>query len=221
MSAFLGQIHFWLYRKIRLLLAREALLVKRSTDTFGELAEELYISACDMYGSPLSSDRPLEAIIDHQNIHGWLQSQIAHAEIREATFIKDLIDCLGADAVALINDTFYIHGLACGKEAQDQLLSEVTPEEVYKAMQDFYVNGMPCDGSDAVLVCTTTAFSWENTHINQRASWNKSGVSPSVMMVAYRRWFEGFADGIHRNINFSVNTNELEPVYTLSLSVLS
>ena len=39
---------------------------------------------------------------------------------------------------------------ACGVVAQDNL-EEHTAPAIYNALQNFYVNGMPCDGGDQVV----------------------------------------------------------------------
>ena len=42
MSAFLGHIHYWLYRKIQLLVERENLILEKTTKVVDDLAEELH-----------------------------------------------------------------------------------------------------------------------------------------------------------------------------------
>ena len=42
MSAFLGHIHYWLYRKIQLLVERENLILEKTSKVVDDLAEELH-----------------------------------------------------------------------------------------------------------------------------------------------------------------------------------
>ena len=72
MSAFLGHIHYWLYRKIQLLVERENLILEKTSKVVDDLAEELHSISVDTYGEPINPSIPLENIIDHGNIHGWL-----------------------------------------------------------------------------------------------------------------------------------------------------
>lgn len=60
MSAFLGHIHFWLYKKIRLVIEREDLIYKEAQKSLGDLADELHFVAVDLYGKPIPADRNLE-----------------------------------------------------------------------------------------------------------------------------------------------------------------
>ena len=59
MSAFLGHIHYWLYRKIQLLVERENLILEKTTKVVDDLAEELHSISVDTYGEPINpSIRP-------------------------------------------------------------------------------------------------------------------------------------------------------------------
>ena len=89
MSAVLGHIHFWLYKKIQLIAEREQIIKKEAQTRLDDLADELYATAIDLYGKPIPPDRQLDRIIDHNNIHGWLHNQLQTSSVREATFIKD------------------------------------------------------------------------------------------------------------------------------------
>ncbi|MBS6542629.1 MAG: hypothetical protein KH306_02355, partial [Veillonella sp.] len=146
MSAFLGHIHYWLYRKIQLLVERENLILEKTTKVVDDLAEELHSISVDTYGEPINPSIPLENIIDHNNIHGWLSNQINIASVREAAFIKDMLDTNADEnaihVVTAILDAFAVQGQACGVVAQDGL-EEHTAPAIYNALQNFYVNGMP------------------------------------------------------------------------------
>ena len=54
MSAFLGHIHYWLYRKIQLLVERENLILEKTTKVVDDLAEELHSISVDTYGEPIN-----------------------------------------------------------------------------------------------------------------------------------------------------------------------
>ena len=114
MSAFLGHIHYWLYRKIQLLVERENLILEKTTKVVDDLAEELHSISVDTYGEPINPSIPLENIIDHGNIHGWLANQINIASVREAAFIRDLLDTNSGDeavnVVTAILDAFAVQG---------------------------------------------------------------------------------------------------------------
>ena len=148
------------------------------------MAEELHSISVDTYGEPINPSIPLENIIDHGNIHGWLANQINIASVREAAFIRDLLDTNSGDEA--------VHVVTA---IQDNL-EEHTAPAIYNALQNFYVNGMPCDGGDQVVSESPDEFTWVGDHRLQAGYWRTAGVDPKFMAVAYQTWFEAFVKAI-------------------------
>ncbi len=203
MSAFLGHIHFWLYNKVQRNIVREQELVKAIDEAFDGLGSELYETPLSMYGAPIPSETDLADVIDHNNIHGWLQDQIARGEIREATFIKDVNDTLSDEGNAIVFNIFYQHGLTAGKEAKESL-PEASAPFIYKTMQNYYLNGMPCDGGDVLVESEDNKLVWEGTHKNQLMNWKRSGAPVDLLATCYQHWFKGFVEGIDAGFVFHV-----------------
>jgi len=214
MSAFLGKIHFWLYKKIRLVIAREQLVLENATATLDDLAEELHETAISTYGAPLDENIALEDVIDHGNIHGWLNNQIEVSTVREASFIKDLVDCGGDEGIKAVLNAFAEQGFACGMVARDEL-PELSPEMIYNVMQNYYLNGMPCDGGDTIVKSDENTHAWEGTHANQKVNWTKAGVDQKLMTKAYQEWFRGFVTAISESAYEFTVSNDTTPIYTI------
>lgn len=214
MSAVLGHIHHWLYKKIQLINKRELLIKEEAKQRLDDLADELHATAIDLYGKPIPADRQLDRIIDHSNIHGWLQKQLDTSSVREASFIKDLTDIGGDDGVDAVLEGFIKQGVMCGEEAK-QTLAEQTAPAIYKVMQDYYVNGMPCDPSDTFTTQEETCVSWYGTHQNQIENWKKAGVNPIIMAAAYQAWFNAFVSTVAPGYTFTVDLDGDIPVYSI------
>lgn len=218
MSAFLGQIHFWLYKKIQLLVEREKLILEKTNNVVGDLADELHQVAIDTYGQPIDPEIPLDQLIDHDNIHGWLSSQIQRASVREAAFIKDLLDCVSGDqsvpTIAGILDAFAMQGKACGILAKESLTEE-SGEAIYNALQNFYVNGMPCDGGDQIIDINPQHFQWIGDHHLQIPYWRTAGIDPNFMALSYQTWFEFFTKHISDSFEFLVEKKDGQQIYTI------
>ena len=206
MSAFLGHIHYWLYRKIQLLVERENLILEKTTKVVDDLAEELHSISVDTYGEPINPSIPLENIIDHNNIHGWLSNQINIASVREAAFIKDMLDTNADEnaihVVTAILDAFAVQGQACGVVAQDSL-EEHTAPAIYNALQNFYV-----DSADR--------FTWVGDHRLQAGYWRTAGVDPKFMMLAYQTWFEAFVKAIDPEFELITTEDNGTRLYTIA-----
>ena len=144
MSAFLGSIHFWLYHKI----GKQEELTKAIT---AYAKREGWIKDQEKYTKDLPA---LEDVIDESNIHGWLQEQIHDAETRYA------------DLVGTVSNTTRfeeIRGVAFAFGKKYTLQASTSPTEAYKAFEDFFVNGMPCDRVNAVVSESEDELSWTMT----------------------------------------------------------
>ncbi len=214
MSAFIGQIHYWLYEKIRVVSQREKHIYQKAAEMCGSTAEELREQVWQTYGEPLP-DVDLSELIDHSNIHGWLQRQINIAESREAALIKELLDTCDGAANDLIEQAFSEHGKMCGEKAKTQDKYDVsTAPGIYKALNDHYLNGMPCDQADMVVESQADSVIWETCKCPQEPNWRRAGVDDKVMTKFYQIWLKAFVEGINpafvfRPVGEAVNRYEI------------
>lgn len=202
MSAFLGYIHHWLYKKINLVVEREQLIYQKAEELCGSTAEELQSQVWQIYGAPVT-DAKLEDVIDHNNIHGWLQRQVTIAETREAALINELVDTCGDAARNIVKDAYQEHGNLCGQDAKQQDKYEVaTANGIYQAIQDYLLNGMPCDQGDIVTTDEPGRVVWEGDVCLQERNWAKAGVDKKLMKELYQQWFTGFVKALNPDFSY-------------------
>jgi len=167
MSLFLGPIHYWLYNKIQWFEGIEKDIynwAKNQNLPVEEMKERIYADFGELTGN-----KPLEEVIDTSNIHGWLQSKIRSAELRQAALVTGILK----------KDISYKENLAeifrkQGEEAARNYDKEVfTPEEAYHAMNDFILEGMPCDRVNQVVSIDENEFIWETTVCLHRKYWEE------------------------------------------------
>ena len=191
MSAFIGPIHYWLYNKIRLVNGRQEFLAEKVAAMCGETAEELREQVAQSYGQSLP-DKDLSELIEHDNIHGWLQRQINLAESREAAFIKELLDTCGGAADDLIEKAYAEHGRLTGADAaRSGRYTLDSAAGILKALNDTYLNGMPCDAGDCVM----------GIHA---PNWRRTGVDEAAMAKYYECWLRGFVQGANPAFTYSL-----------------
>jgi len=211
MSAFIGPIHYWLYGKIRVVSEREEVIYKEACEMCGSTAEELREQVWQTYGAPLS-DRNLSEFVDHDNIHGWLQRQINIAESREAAFIKELLDSCGVAAGDLVEKAFSAHGKMTGQSAAAQGKYDVdTAPGIYKALQDYFLNGMPCDQADRVMESEADSIIWETGACEQAPNWKRVGIEDKTMTKFYQAWLKEFVAGMNPAFAFRPATDIRPP----------
>ena len=153
MSAFLGPIHFWLYNKIG---KQEEL-----TKAIAAYAERTgWIQEQKKYTKELPS---LESVIDESNIHGWLQGQIHDAEIRYANLIGSIMN---GERSEVIKKTAFDFG------KENAIAPSASPAEAYKAFEDFFVNGMPCDRVNVIVSESDEELIWQMTQDIHAQYWD-------------------------------------------------
>lgn len=185
MSAFLGPIHFWLYKKI----GKQEELTKAIA---GFAEQKGWIEDQAKYTKDLPA---LEDVIDVSNIHGWLQGQIHDAETRYATLISTLLNAERSEE---------IHGVAFDFGKKYALGTALSPTEAYKAFEDFFVNGMPCDRVNAVVSESEEGISWTMTQDIHAQYWKDGAAIYYTLRSAVMR---GMLDGTGLVLESGDNVN--------------
>ena len=155
MSKFLGPIHYWLYGKI----GHQEELTRALADVADKNG---WLENAADYTITLPA---LESVIDEGNIHGWLQSCIADAETRYAALVLAIVAQDEEKRLSQLQQTAFVFGRA------NTLDTGVSPEEVYKAFDSFFVNGMPCDRVNVITVNDADALTWQETQDVHGAYW--------------------------------------------------
>lgn len=135
MSAFLGPIHHWLYRKINIQNQMVETIIKfaETKNPSMELRKQLD----EQFGT--ISDKPLEEQIDTTNIHGWLQEQVSVVEYRFASAVTQILKENKEQYEELLGSF-----LNAGRE-QTELNRNSNAKDIYQYLNDILLDGMPCD----------------------------------------------------------------------------
>jgi len=174
MSRFLGPIHYWLYNKINVLEDIEKNILVNLVDAKDQplLKNELVAS----FG-PYLDNAPLDSLIDQDNIHGWLQGKIKIAEQRQSKLIAGLKEKAGDEIYAKVAEIYSEFGTKHGGaiEAADA----ETPEMIFRSLDNFLLEGMPCDRVNAVTENTPDTLAWQKDRCVHASFWNEGGTDVS------------------------------------------
>ena len=205
MSAFLGKIHYWLYNKV---LWHEKLLGEiidfagSKNIPFEDIKKEVY----SQYGQPDFS--PLEEVIDHGNIHGWLQSRIQSVEYRIAAVVTKLINTYHMKSEEL-REVYKNNG----KEAAQSLQGEATrPQEVFTRIFDFMLAGMPCDRVHETISDSDTEYAWQTTRCLHKEYWEAIGGDVNHYYSLQDAWILGFVETLKGNYIFEKKKDGLSVI---------
>lgn len=205
MSAFLGKIHYWLYNKI---LWHEDLLeeVISLASLKGVPVEEIKSSIYSKYGEPDS--RPLEEVIDHGNIHGWLQARIQSVEYRIAAVITELINKHGIK-VEELEEVYRRNGTKAAKMVETRITA---PNEVFTAVFDFMLAGMPCDRVHQTVSDTNNEFSWDTIRCLHKEYWDAVRGDVNCFYRLQDAWISGFVKAVDESYSFVRSEGRLRTI---------
>lgn len=206
MSKFLGNIHYWLYNKVKWHEELEKDLL-RFVNSKGISTMELEKEIDNLYGQ--TDSRNLEEIIDLSNIHGWLQNKIARIEIRIAYIITYL---LNNDKISIdeLKKTYSDNGASAYMAVRDNIPEE-SPEQLYKIIFDFLIEGMPCDRVSEVVHVSNDEITWKTVMCVHKKYWEEVQGDISVFYTLRDSWIEGFIKQVD-NYRFNKVSKELSSI---------
>ncbi|WP_110953901.1 hypothetical protein [Anaerosinus massiliensis] len=213
MSEALAQIHHWLFKKIKIVASRENLLFRNFSQ-----AEDTVESVREMANQSIGNvafDQALEDMIDHQNIHQWLQRQINLVETREAYIIKEFLAQMGDGARKIIEETFEKDGYSYGQEAVTFSKNVSTAPQLYQTVNDYYLNGMPCDVGDMMKEISPNHVVWENDCWPQEKNWQRAGGDQTFLENLYLIWLQAFIKGANSSYDLTFKKENQTNHFTL------
>ena len=206
MSLFLGKIHYWLYNKILWFESMEEEIIeiaKAKDNMAGDLVKHIN----NQFGAP-TGKKPLEEIIDTSNIHGWLQQKIQSAELRQAALITELLKWSNSYKEELA-DIFSKQGAAAANEYGD---NAATPEEAFKALNDFILEGMPCDRVNEVVTSNNDEFTWQTTTCLHKPYWDRVGGDIQNFYDLREAWIKAFVETVNKEFKYERSQDGLNKI---------
>ena len=204
MSLFLGKIHYWLFNKIVWFENLEEKIIELAKIE-GLDIENLRKDIEGKYGEKLPN-KPLEELIDTSNIHNWLQSQIHSAEKRTASWTKLLIETNEGNLKKLEN-IYKEQGIVAAKEVIKEGKSVSTPKEIFDAMNDYILDGMPCDRVNEVILNEDNKITWQARIDVHKDIWDTIGCDVNYFYNLRNAWIESFVSNLNDSFKYIVENN--------------
>lgn len=210
MSAFLAPIHTWVFNKIKLFENLEEELVNTYKEKYGESIINIVTRNQDKYGKPIE-DKPIEQLIDTSNIHGWLQNRIDVAETRLSAILTEIFNQYGNEAVDMAFQVYSEHGAHSGMDAKSNYSVETAPE-IYKTLNSYLLDGMPCDIVNIVTINKDDRVEWENTRCLHRGYWESVNADIDIFYKLRNTWVREFVSNSNDKFIYNVNETEINGV---------
>ncbi len=201
MSAFLAPIHTWLFSKILLAEDLETNLKKSYIYIYKDIAKDVAQKSL-VYGNPIDTTKNIEDVIDVSNIHGWLQDKIGKVETRTAFIITEMIKKFGEDAEVVAKKCFAQQGKTVGETIKLKEIL-VKPEEIFKALNNYLLEGMPCDRVTRIIKSENDVFEWETTSCIHKNYWEMVNGDVSIFHNLRQIWTKAFIESSNDQYTFN------------------
>ncbi len=195
MSAFLGQIHFWLYNKIQVEeTILEGILKQAENKGFDVVTFEKEI--VEKFGE--ATKGKLEDVINQDNIHGWLQDRITSVESRLASTVTTLLNnnVLTNDEIKAV---FVVNANECANKVE---VSVVEPAAMFNLVFDYLLAGMPCDRVNQVEEANETVVKWSTNMDIHEEYWELVGGNVENFHNCIESWIKIFVSGVNPNFEY-------------------
>jgi len=147
----LAPIHFVQHNRIKIQENLEIFL----TDLFN--LQEIDEKSTALHG-PRTSDEALEAQIDHDNIHGWLESHLVANEKRLSILSKEIMKVNDENALHLAHAEY-------GKRLAESLKEKINfsnGQELFGSLNAVLLDGMPCDKINSMVEQDSNHLVWQS-----------------------------------------------------------
>lgn len=184
-----AEIHIWMFNKIRLQNQFSEEILKKLPDD--PRASHIKSEIEELFPFPKGN---LEEIIDHENIHQWLETHLILTDRKLAWIVNEVKDHLLP--LPVLEDIFF----HLGKKHRD-LLQPVwlKPSYVYRALIDALTEGMPCDKANQVISHDENHLVWEVTNCMHKKSWQSENADINDFYRLRDSWVRGLLENSEFN----------------------
>lgn len=200
MSRFLAPIHFWLFNKIKLHESLELEIIGNIEKNLDTSISNLVSELSSKIGNPVE-DKPLEELIDTNNIHGWLQNKIDIAETRQAALITEIINRFGQKGLDVIEEAYKSQGARCGEDAANRFDISTAPS-LYKSLNNYILDGMPCDNATNVTIEENDRLQWKVSNCLHRGYWENVNGDTNTLYKLRQIWISNFIKNANKDFNY-------------------
>ena len=199
MSLFLGKIHYWLFNKIVWFEGLEAEIIEVAKES-GLDIENISKEINEKYGEKLP-EKPLEEMIDTSNIHGWLQGKINSAEGRTAAWTARIINN-DVNGINKIEKVYIAQGIKAAQEVKATGKVLVSAEEIFNSMNDYILDGMPCDRVNEVIYSSEEIIKWTKRICVHKDIWNAENIDVKYFYDFRNLWIKAFVSELNKDFEY-------------------
>ncbi len=197
----LAPIHFIQHNRIKIQENLEAFLIDLFT------LQDIDSKSITVYG-PRTTDEPLETQIDHDNIHGWLESHLIANENRLSILSKEIINKNDETALHLAHAEY-------GKRLAESIKEDVhfsNGQELFGYLNAVLLDGMPCDKINSLVEANDHHLVWKSKEDVHSKYYIEQALPEDLFLTLRKSFLTSFLQSIGIS-DFSMDTTSEAIVY--------
>lgn len=139
-------------------------------------------------------------MIDTSNIHGWLQGKIHSAEGRMAAWTKVILEN-NQDYILDMRKVYENQGVNAANEAKESL-ENINAETIFNSMNDYILDGMPCDRVNEVIDSSEESIMWKRRVCVHKNIWENEGILVDVFYELREHWINAFVNTMNNDYEY-------------------
>ena len=139
-------------------------------------------------------------MIDTSNIHGWLQGKIHSAEGRMAAWTKVILEN-NQDYILDMRKVYENQGVNAANEAKESL-ENINAETIFNSMNDYILDGMPCDRVNEVIDSGEESIMWKRRVCVHKNIWENEGILVDVFYELREQWINAFVNTMNNDYEY-------------------
>ena len=189
----LAPIHFIQHNRIRIQENLEEFLI----DLYS--LQDLDQESTELHGER-SAAVPLQNQIDHDNIHGWLESHLIANEKRMAILVKEITEKKGEES---LKNAYAEFGQMLGASLKENIQFH-SGQELYGYISSIVLDGMPCDKINVLIESGDHHITWHNVRDIHGKYFEDVGLRGSYFYDLRESFLTGFLKSVG-DLSFVMN----------------
>lgn len=199
MSLVLGKIHYLVFNKILWFEGLEKAIISLAKEE-GIDIDNISNEINEKYGSKLPN-LPLEDMIDKSNIHGWLQGKITSSEGRIAAWTTRLLNT-NENTSSKMENIYIKQGIKAAREVKDNGGVASTAPEIYNNINDYLLDGMPCDRVNEIITTSDEKLQWIRRICVHEVIWSQEGEDVNYFYMLRDLWIKAFVTELNNKFHY-------------------
>ena len=102
-------------------------------------------------------------------------------------------------------------GINAAKEAKVKL-TNVTAEDIFNSMNDYILDGMPCDRVNEIITSNNEIVEWKRRICVHKEIWENEGVPVETFYDLRNQWISAFVNEMNKDYEYIELDNDIKAI---------